>query len=550
MQIDKLQIELRPRTHAQALDLGFALLRSHAAATYKAFLALWLPLVALCVGLTILFPDLAWVWGVMAWWFRPLLERAPLYVLSRQVFGTTVTWQEAVRAWPSQLRGGALYLLTYGRFFAAGRGLMQPVWQLEMARGGVASMRRRVMSAGGTGAAAFWFGIVCVMLEVVLELGLIVFLLTFSGDGVVNPIKDLFGDEPEKVTDVIEQLTWLGAYAVSAAITAPIYTACCFTLYLNRRASLEAWDLEIQLRQIRRPALAKPRAQGARAPTALSALTMLTMPLAGALLAFSLSAAPDAMAEAIGDKAVAATSPTCVGPKLEQPKREAPANARQAQVRRQIDLVYQHKHLRGFECVQTWQPKPDKVKDKKDKERANKALEEWLKTMPRFGFAASVFKVVFIALAIGVVAFLLYRYRDHFPAFSRAAPVLRATEVGGLDIRAESLPPEVTSEVRALWARGERRAALALLYRATLSRLVSDDGLSLRQGYTEGNCLSAALRARDAVQLGQGRLDILAAATTLWLSGAYGDRWPATDTLQARCAEWDLQFGAAREQRA
>lgn len=532
MQIDKLQIELRPRSHAQALDLGFALLRSHAGAAYKSFLALWLPLIALCAGLILLFPALDWLWIITARWLRPLLERAPLYVLSRKVFGTTVTWQEAVRAWPTQLRGGALRLLTWGRPFAFGRGLMQPVWQLEMARGDVARMRQRVMSANGTGQAAFWFGVVFFLLELIIAVGLAFFLTMFMAeDGSVNPFVRIFGDDPNDVAPVIDGLVWLSFYAISVSIMAPIYTACCFTLYLNRRASLEAWDLEMQLRQIRRPATVKAHPNAAHAAHALSML------LAATLLAFGLAGAPDASAVA----AIPAKA-TCDGPELEPRKRSADANAHQAQARKLVDQVYRHKDLRGFECVESWYPKPSKKKDKK-KDPSNSRF-------PDLGFVASLFKVLFIALLVGAVGYLVYRYRDRFPAFGRSAAMVRATEVAGLDIRAESLPPDVTAQVRELWARGERRAALALLYRATLSRLVSDDGLQLRQGDTEGDCLRSAGRALQALRLSQGRLDVATAATTLWLNGAYGDRWPGTAAVQARCDEWDAQFGAARERRA
>ena len=529
MQLDKLQIELRPRSHAQALDLGFALLRSNAGAAYKSFLVLWLPLVALCVALTLYLPNQRWLWLALALWLRPMLERAPLYVLSRKVFGTAVTWQEAVRAWPRQLGGGAWQLLTWGRMFAAGHGLMQPIYQLEMARGSVAKMRRRIMGANGTAQAAFWFGMVFLGLEVMLAMSLIYFIAMFAGDGeTLNPIHLIFGENAEVVGTALSKLTWLGAYAVAASITAPIYTACCFTLYLNRRASLEAWDLEIALRQIRRPVLAKPRTP--MAPVAQLLLATL-------LLSFSVT--PDATARAPAAPASVTPGVTCDGPKLEVAARGAPANARQAQLRQQVDQVYQHKDLRGFECVESWQFKPEKAKDKKKKQRDP--------IFPNLGFLATIFKIVFIALGIGLVAYLLYRFRDHFPAFKRSVKLARATEVGGLDIRAESLPPDVTAQVRALWAGGERRAALALLYRATLSRLVTDDALVLRQGDTEGDCLRAATHANSAQRLVQGRLDVAQAATALWLSGAYGDRWPNESTVHQRCAEWDLQFSPAGE---
>jgi hypothetical protein len=535
MQLDKLQIELRPRSHAQALDLGFALLRSHAGAAYKSFLVLWLPLVAVCGALVWYKPELGWLWGMLAWWFKPLLERAPLYVLSRQVFGTTVTWQEALRAWPRQLGGGTLRMLLWGRILiSSGRSLWQPVWQLESARGKIAAVRLRVLGADGTGMAAFAFGAVCATLEVVLEVGLMFFLAMFASDGDPSTtFRMLFGGDVE--TDgAFTYLLWLGAYAVASGIITPIYTACGFTLYLNRRAKLEAWDLEIQLRQIRRPIAVKPRSHGA--PIAALAVAAL---LCGAML----GAAPDTRAAETGpapagEPADTTSTHTCKGPTLKQRDQRAPANAAQAQVRKLVDQVYAHPDLRGYECVQVWRLKEWK-KDKDKSPKPPKPLN-WL---------ADILRVVFIAAVLGVIAYLFYRFRDRIPAFRRRSAAPRATEVGGLDIRAESLPADVAGEARALWERGERRAALALLYRATLSRLVSGDGLLLRQGDTEGDCLRAATALR-AHSLSQARFDIAATTTTLWLNGAYGDRWPSDATVHACCRDWDAQFGASGEKAA
>lgn len=516
MQIDKLQIELRPRSNAQALDLGFALLRSHAGAAYKAYFALWLPLIGVCAVLTVFFPALAWLWMLGAWWFKPILERAPLYVLSRQVFGTSVTWQEAVRAWPKQLGGGAFRLLTWGRIFAAGRSVQQPVWQLEMARGKVASARMRVLNKKGTGQSAFWFGIVCAHLEVVLQLGLMGLIGIFiSGSGSSNPFA-LFASIGNADADPVLELVMLSIYAVCSGIIAPIYTACGFTLYLNRRASLEAWDLELQLRQIRRPVSAKLRAQATQSFTAVAAALVL---------AAAIALPSDVMAAQVKGKG------KCEAPKSEQIVRGQVNSPQQTQIRKDVDQVFSGIDLRGYECKEVWQPKKSEPK----KPVKDDPLD--------LGPLAAIFKVLIIALAIGLIAWLLYRYRHRFRMFALPSAAALATEVGGLDIRAESLPDRVTDAVRALWAAGERRAALALLYRATLSRLVTENRLPLRQGNTEGDCLRLARQAVNEQRLGAGRLEVAAAATSLWLNGAYADRWPDSAAVLARCSDWDAQFG-------
>lgn len=528
MHIDHLQIELRPRTNAQALDLGYALLRSHAAAAYLSYLALWLPVAGLALALTAWDHSLTWLWLLMAWWLKPLLERAPLYVLSRQVFGTAVTWQEAVRAWPRQLGGGWFRLLTWGRPLAAGRALIQPVWQLEMARGAVASARMRVLGRSGTGASAFWFGMVCFWLEGVLFLGMAGLISIFVSDAsVTNPFAIFIGAAERE--DALIELVIVALAAVTTAIMAPIYTACGFCLYLNRRASLEAWDIELQLRRIRPPAVRRARAGGALA-VALALGALLVLPLGAP--APALAAAP---------AAPAAPSPVqapCAPLKKSQPTRGALQAPQQAQVRQMVDRVYAHEDLRGYECAETWHWKHAAKFKQKEKEKDKKERPLNL------GALAQAMKVLFIAALIGVVAWLLYRYRDIFPAFRSRYTPAPATEVAGLDIRAESLPDDITATVRAHWARGERRAALGLLYRATLSRMVAHNGLQLRQGNTEGDCLRLAAQAcRDGL-LGQGRLQVAEAATALWLAGAYGERWPDTDTVEARCRVWDEQFGA------
>ena len=536
MQIDKLQIELRPRSNAQALDLGFSLLHSHAGAAYMAFLALWLPLLALCAALTIVMPGLGWAWVIVAWWFKPLLERAPLYVLSRQVFGTAVTWQEAVRAWPRQIGGGAFRLLTWGRPFSAGRGLSHPVWMLEGARGRVANLRRSTLGNNGTASSAVWFGIVCAHLEVVLQFGALGLIGLFLGDGKSSNPFIMFFKGSEEPTVAIGLLT-LAAFGLATAIMAPVYTACCFTLYLNRRASMEAWDIEIKLRQMKRPAART------RAAPALSAL--LALAGAGVLLSAASLPLPAHAAAPTGDQAAQAqTQAQCVPPDdgMRKPERGPLLSPSQAGVRKQVDQLYATPDLRGYECKLAWrEKKKDKKEEKKKSDRDAKRPQLDLSVF------ADIFKVIVIALAIGLVGWLLYRYRHHFPTFEGGGKVRVATEIGGLNIRAESLPADVTADVRAFWARGERRAALALLYRATLSRLVTEDALALRQGNTEGDCLRLARQAEQRGQLARGRLEVAESATALWLNGAYAARWPADDALLACCAAWDARFGKVRE---
>lgn len=528
MELEKLQIDLRPRPNAQALELGMALLRAHAGTVYAVWLMLWLPLVALAAGMAYCFPEYGTWWLFLPWWLRPLLERAPLYILSRQVFGETVTWREALRAWPRQLKGGWFRLLTWWRPFVPSRGLYQPIWQLEGANTATAAARRAVIGGAGTARSAYWFGIACAHLEVILQVGLIAFIGIFLTDeNSINPFAYLFGQFSTESSRLLLALSFAG-YALSGGIIGPIYAACCFTLYLSRRATLEAWDIEIMLRQIKPP----PAYRNVGAAAAATSLVL------ACVLASALSMWPAAaMAETLAKQPASAQQ--CPEPdwaNSRQTPRSPDHGAEQAKLRRELDQLYKSDDLRNYRCVESWEPKAsakDKEKKKKDLNRPD---------LPNLGLIAEFVRIALIAAAIMLVVWILYRYRGQFAGMFGATKPLPATEIGGLDIRPASLPDDIVGNVLALWQKGDRRSALALLYRATVSRLTSEDGLLLTRGATEADCLRLAKAACREQRLGPGRLQVADTVTALWLAGAYGDRWPETETLSAACMSWHAQF--------
>ncbi|GAB3252905.1 hypothetical protein [Chitinimonas naiadis] len=534
MRIDKLQLDLYPRSGWQAIDLGFSLLRLSAGTTYAAWLCLWLPLVACCYVLTLLSGEAGFLWILLSWWLRPLLERVVIYVLSRSVFGEQVSWRSALRAWPRQLGGGWIRLLTLWRPFMPGRGLYQPIWQLENARGKFASERRRVIGRDNAGSTAYWFGLVCAHFEVVLQFGVLALLgLFFVEADAVNPFLLLIEGEKEH-SNLILAASYL-TYALAGGIIGPIYTACCFTLYLNRRAELEAWDIELILRQL------KPRQAHAGAPTGKTGsgrgkLSACLLPLA---LGLALLHPEPAQAE------------DCTPPKEvteQRDKRGTPHNADQARLRQQLETVYAQPDLRRYHCEMQWQPR----EAAKEEAGGESDFLKWLlklfqgqKTGKLPETTTTSIKIALIAIAVALLAWLLYRYRDRLMQILQPAPRRPSapTEIAGLDIRPESLPDDVPAAVRALWTQGQRRAALALLYRATLSQLAHRHDLVLNRGATEGDCLRSAQQAEQRGQLDQTVLVALQQVTGLWLAAAYARQWPNDLTLDGACQQWQHAFG-------
>lgn len=524
MQIERLQLDLHPRPHWQAIDLGYALLRRNAATTYAAWWALWGPLSLLMLGLMLIMPgDWVWLPLFLLWWVKPLVERIAIYVLSRAVFDEAVTWRGALRAWPSQLSGGWFRLLVWWRLLILGRGLYQPIWQLERASGRFAADRRKALGRKGAYHAASWFGLVCAHFELILELGMIALLgLFFSDPEVVNPFI-LLMPNTNHGSQGFQALSF-AVYALASGFIGPVYVAGCFTLYLNRRAELEAWDIELIFRR-----MAARRSTG-QWPSKMASFLLVGLTALCCLLPTPVRAE------------------TCDQPEeyremLEQ--RGAPHHAGQARLRADLDKLYTGENLRPYECRTIWVRKPT--------QEAASEPEEILQTgpAPDFTVVATLFKWLLIATALILIIWLLLRYRGLWTGLKETSKAEQALpqEIGGLDIRPESLPKDVASQVWQIWQTGEHRAALALLYRASLSRLIHQYGLNIVQGTTESECWRAARDAMFQQRLPEVSGKMIQDVTQTWLAAAYADRWPSNEQVHSLCQQWrqalDSQEAAA-----
>jgi hypothetical protein len=146
-------------------------------------------------------------------------------------------------------------------------------------------------------------------------------------------------------------------------------------------------------------------------------------------------------------------------------------------------------------------------------------------------FAQSARILVWVAVAIlaGMLAIYLVRLtRSHRPTKVNRATA--PTHVQDLDIRPESLPDNIGAASRTLWDSGEHRAALSLLYRGVLSRLVHVHNLPIRDSSTEGDCLRlAAARLREEQRNYVDRL------IQIWQHAVYGGQQPETASLYTLC---------------
>lgn len=246
MRLTEASVAIRPRTAWEAIDLGVLLARRHAGLLMASWALLTLPLFALLCAVLWQYP--AWALFIF-WWLKPAYERLPLYILSQALFGNTPSLRQSLRALPRLLWPQLLASLTWRRLSPT-RSFDLPVLQLEGLSGQARSQRLVVLGQRDS-AAATWLTLVGVHLEIALWMGLAALFYLMLPQQV-----EMSWSWETLVAASSGQWLWLEhlsnlLYVLLLIIWEPVYVACGFTLYLNRRTALEAWDIELTFRRLR-----------------------------------------------------------------------------------------------------------------------------------------------------------------------------------------------------------------------------------------------------------------------------------------------------------
>jgi len=179
----------------------------------------------------------------------------------------------------------------------------------------------------------------------------------------------------------------------------------------------------------------------------------------------------------------------------------------QAEVDRAVEAVKKDPNLAAEKSVRTLQWKDSGDDDKPEKEPARRKSHwpAWLDWLPNLfgwiGQASQMLVYLLIAGLIGMLLLFIARLVRDTRGDLKGSKFIAPTHVQDLDIRPESLPPDIGAAARALWDRGEHRSALALLYRGMLSRLAHVHEVPIRDSSTEGDCLTLAARKLDATRI-------------------------------------------------
>lgn len=528
MRLDDLSVELRPRTPWEAVELGTALVRRHARAIWGPWLVLSLP-VFVAINVLAWWLDKLWLAALVMWWLKPVFDRIPLYVISRAVFGPAPGARDtrrAMRHWGLRPMPGYLSW----RRLSPVRSLHLPIDLLE---GGQNVAQRRQVIGGGVRGTAALVTLVCANFEIVLVFATYALALMFVPVELMSESMraawELISQEPPHWVQLLGNLlTW----SVTSVIE-PFYVGAGFGLYLDRRTRIEAWDVEIAFRRLR----ARLRGAGV---AALVAVTVLTMP--GLSRAHPHS--QPAVAAAQATEAEGATGPEGVA-KDEEDASSSALDAmpdlpeifeRTENDPRFSDAVARTENdplLHPKETITEWVPR-------KPGEAAHQDASPLLQRIAAVIAAIAKYSL-WILLGLLLVALFLSRrtwlpwLRDLAPARRRAVPAPIAQEAQPEE---QPLPADVMAHARGLWTGGMPRAALALLYRASVASMVERTGALLVPGATESQCLRAARALGDA----QDRA-AFARMVNVWQYAAYAERLPATDEFESLLAQLGQRFG-------
>lgn len=544
MKLETLTVELRPRSSWEAMELGAALVRRHAA-------AIWTPWLLVTGAVFVLLNLAAWAVGqiwlawVLMWWLRPVFDRIPQYVLSRAVFGSVPGTTETLRA---QLHWGwkpMLGHLTWRRF-SPFRAAMLPIDLLEGADPARLSERRRVIG-GGVGGPAVLLTLACLNFLIALVLSAVLLVTLFVPNELLPEAAraawaTLTEDPPVWALIAFNALDWL-----AVAFIEPFYVGAGFGLYLNRRTQLEAWDLEIAFRRMRKRleavgtsvllalALCLPMAMPAHAsddntcPFPEESSPEKTAPgkTAPGTTQDSEEQAAEEAAKAAAAAAIAAAGEESPSPDVEtRTLRQIFGDDRagQAAFEKAVAQAYKDPLLRPKLKQTTWQRR-DRDKKKNEPIEAEPPQLAWLAGL--IGFLAEY--GLWLLVAALVVALLLTAKR-WWPwllgGLTVPEPEPAPVEMTHLAY-SEPLPPDIATVARRLWAQGQPRRALALLYRASVEAMTARVDAHPPPGATEADCLRLSRRMPEAEDR-----DAFQRMVRIWQYAAYGQRLPAADDFE------------------
>ena len=517
MQLESIAANIRARTPWEAIDLGFAMVREWWLLIYTP-----LALMLLCI-LSLLLVAIPyehyWVTLLLLWWLKPLYHRLILHVISRKLFGDTVEYGSALKELPRLLTKTGLFSELTWRRFSMSRGFLLPIWQLEQLRGKQRKQRQQLLLSS-VHTVAIWLNIAIFSFQFILTTSFFMLIWLFIPAEISEDLMyRIFSNRLDSIGYTIEIIAVTGFVSVMVFLE-PFYIAASFAMYINRRTQLEAWDIEINFRKMSKrlslldKSLLNKKLSTIAAIVLASALGLATLQQPS--YADEVTPDPVTTTEILSDTRLDAD-----------------------QSQRVVKEVMQHPDLSFEKLKTTWRYKGD-IDSTENKENP---APDWLIAL---GIMIASLLEYTLWILVGAAIIALYVFRKHWLPLLVRLPDEEVPErpdiLFGMDVRKESLPSDIPSAAKVLWAEGKHREALSVLYRGALVTLINDDKLALEHNHTEGDILSLSRPA-----LPTPRYQYLADLTRHWVAIAYAHKTPGDEDMDSLLSHWASDFAVTVE---
>ena len=449
---------------------------------------------------------------LLLWWLKPLYHRLILEIISRQLFGETVSVTAALKKLPHLiLRTGLLSELTWRRL-SFSRGFRLPIWQLENLRGAARKKRQHIL-LNNVQSDAVWLTIAIFCFQFILTLSFFMliwlFIPAYFSDDLISR---LLSNQLDGIGYVVEIIAVTGLVLVMVFLE-PFYIGASFALYINRRTQLEAWDIELAFRKMsQRMEIADKK---------LSAVPAILLVLCLTLGVSDRPAFAEMHQETI-------TEATIIPDGFVSEQRLEAKDSK-----RIITEVMTSEGLNREKKVMGW-----RYIDRDEEIPKDRETPEWLKS-----FSAFLAKVLEFSLWILVAAAIiaLYVFRKYWLPLLEINTKTKAVEqpdiLFGMDVRSDSLPDDVLASARTLWQADNSRGALSLLYRSALIQLINRDQLELKHSHTEGDILRLS-----KTELHETRQQYFQKLSKQWVQIAYAHQPPNDAEMEYLLAHWEPDF--------
>ena len=234
-------VEFRSRSGWEATDMGIFLWRTN---WVSLFLFTGIPAGILFVFCHIILrSDFTWAAQIsvfIMWWFKPLLDRFCLQVVSVRFFEPQASFRRLFRGLGKTLSWGLIGDIFWRRF-SPYRSARMPLLVLERLETKDYQRRKFILIRNGLG-----FGlaltVICIGMDMILRMGELVFLY-----GILNMIKGNTGGFIEFINE--ESTLVLILFFFNLLLIETLYVCMGFGLYINARVETEGWDIELLFRK-------------------------------------------------------------------------------------------------------------------------------------------------------------------------------------------------------------------------------------------------------------------------------------------------------------